>query len=176
MVARNVLRVVNAAPPVAQIITPEGKWNSPGSFANIRLGPTAYLEGGPSALTCWYAACPARLRNSGERTAGARISQPAGELRIIQPGLCPSASPLCACLRGGRGSRKACQGTQSTQRGSRWSRTSASARSGPPPSHSCRPNPRGEPPPLRWLLYGSSLTSNASGSYEHHVNTMDSQM
>src|ERR687895_811715 len=85
-----------------------------------------------------------------------------------------SASPLCACLRGGRGSRKACQGTRSTQRGCCWSRTSAPARSAHPPSHSCRPNPRGEPPLLRLLSLGSFHTSQASGSYEHHINTMDS--
>jgi hypothetical protein len=43
--------------------TSEEKWNSSASFANIRRGSTANLEGEPSALPYGYAACPMRLRN-----------------------------------------------------------------------------------------------------------------
>src|SRR5918994_2114861 len=49
----------------------EGKWNSPATFANIRRGPTANLEGEPSALPYGYAACPMRLRNYEQGSARA---------------------------------------------------------------------------------------------------------
>src|SRR5215212_6505573 len=136
-----------------------GEWNSPATFANIRRGPTANLEGEPSALSYGYAACPMRLRNyeQGSARAEGRTFQPVTAGRISS--LRSSASPLCAGRRGGRGSRKACQGTRSTQRGCCWSRTSASARSAHPPSRSCRLNPRGQPHPLQWLSLGSFHTS-----------------
>ena len=86
MVARNVLRVVNAAPPVAQIITPEGKWNSPGSFANIRLGPTAYLEGArrPLPVGTQLALRDCGIRGRGQREPGSL--SPQGSYGSFSPG------------------------------------------------------------------------------------------
>ena len=43
--------------------TSEREWNSPATFANIRRGSTANLEGEPPALSCGYAACPMRLQS-----------------------------------------------------------------------------------------------------------------
>jgi hypothetical protein len=47
---------------LSRLGTSDEKWHSPATFANIRRGSTANLEGEPSALAYGYGACPMRLQ------------------------------------------------------------------------------------------------------------------